>query len=124
STVMTTFSSLLRNSAGRSRTASWISVSNAFRSIVAHAFPSTTEAEHNDIDAVVAVIGLGALARHLRHPAHVDADRRQNLSCAYATNQSLLEHRAARDIPWSDDAADALSRSSVHDHLRFPRSPA
>src|SRR5437868_715745 len=57
------------------------------------------------------------VARHLRYPAHVDANRRQGSPRADAAHQSLLEHRVPDFRARTRHPGDADRQSRADDRL-------
>ena len=64
------------------------------------------------------------VARHLRDPAPVDADRRQDPARADAVAQSFLACPAVRHRARADHVADSVRRANLRDRVRFHRSRA
>src|ERR1700681_889364 len=65
----------------------------------------------------------GGVARHLRHSAYVDTDRRQDPACARADGKPLVAGCALRDEPRIDDVSDALPRFLLLGGVRFHLTP-
>src|SRR5690606_39537917 len=63
------------------------------------------------------------MAGELHDAAHVDADRRQDSSCALLLAESHLGFSAVRDAKGAYDVPDSPSPRNLRDQLRFHRAP-